>query len=204
MKDKQVLRLKWRGPWKFTDGKSDIAPQKKVPGVYLWVVGGPDNRHVSYVGQSSDLRQRFYDHMISILGGGYWLYKPETLTDVLPVCEEENISYKPNPDELNTDFVTQYDCYSKVAKRNLESYEIFWAEITGQTTAFRMSDDSFRKSVESLFIAALMSNEKTKVVLQNERRSLSWEEEDHLEVISNFPEGIQIAGLKHKMRYPEQ
>ena len=96
MKDKQVLRLKWRGPWKFTDGKSDIAPKKDVPGVYLWVVGGPHKRHVSYVGQSKNLRQRFYDHMISILGGGYFLYKPEALTDVLPVRIRRTSHISPN------------------------------------------------------------------------------------------------------------
>ena len=61
----QRVQLDWCGP--YTISKADKRSESDLPpparGIYMWVVGSPDHRIVTYVGQSKDIRKRTYEHV---------------------------------------------------------------------------------------------------------------------------------------------
>ena len=179
------ILLQWEGPFSLDtpDNRSQFHP-KDVPGVYLWTVRHPlENQtsfRISYVGETSSLRNRMHEHITSILGGKALLFEEEQFLRGTPL-NASTARYKPSRSENPfREFLEDFNKYSQLAYRNLVSYHFFWAE---------MSEDGglqglpSRKAVESALIAhAIKKNDP----LQNHSVSLSRKNSRKFMIESNF------------------
>lgn len=193
------IKLIWMGPFSLAtaDNRSKFIPPHK-PGVYLWTIAQHLDRQISfkisYVGQTSSLRDRMYQHISGILGGQSSLYGEEHLIQGEPP-EERHRRYTPGHKELLNEFLNDFKKYSQLAYQNLVSYSFFWAEMPEYGGRDGLS---FRNAVES----ALIKHVRYK--LQNDRPSLKPNNCPKVMIESEFleAEGLR-AVLPPTMSYGE-
>ena len=166
------IMLQWEGPFSLDtpDNRSQFHP-KDAPGVYLWTVTQPLERRISfrisYVGQTSSLRNRMHEHISNIFGGKSLLFEDGQLLKGTPL-NDSSVFYKPpdreNPFRVREFFLEDFNRHSQLAYTNLLSYRFFWAEMSKPDGPQVLL---FRKAVESALIGHAI---KMKDPLQNGRR----------------------------------
>jgi hypothetical protein len=177
-----TIDLAWTGPFRIQD--AEFAPPVYA-GLYLWVVGSPGNRTVSYVGQTDNIRRRMYEHVTSLLGGAYRLYDPSDMR-----AGRMEPLYKPEYDTYFAEFVGKFNTRSRLAYDNLVAYELFWASMEGSARE--------RRQVES----ALIHNARERgIPNENDRLSVGPDNCPRITVRSELPSGVVIAGIEDSVTY---
>ena len=199
----EKITLNWKGPFSIDtpDNRSKFLPPDK-PGVYLWTVAQHLEHlisfRVSYVGQTSSLRNRIYEHISGILGGQACLYGDEHLIQGEPP-EKSLRRYTPGQENLLNEFLKDFQKYSQLAYQNLVSYSFFWAEMPGYEGRDRLC---FRNAVESALIEHAHRNG---YLLQNDRLSLNPNNSPKILIESEFSEAEQLRTvLLPNMSYGEK
>ena len=179
--------LYWQGPFEIDPKKPDSFTPPSASGVYLWVAGKRGNRAVSYVGQTENLTERFYQHFASQLGGEYYLYDTKTIEDGLKLT---NV-YTPGSESFFTNFLPEWQRYTSLAMGNLTAYEFYWAEVKG--------DKLLRERIESALIHhAGQSN----VYLQNTRTTHAPHRCPAFRLDSILPAGVDsLIGISSSFKY---
>lgn len=160
------ITLQWEGPFSLDtpDNRSQFLP-KDAPGVYLWTVTQRLEHvisfRISYVGETSSLRDRMHEHVSAILGGKALLFEDGQLlkgTQLTPF-------YKPPLRHENPfrEFLEGFNKHSQLAYMNLVSYRFFWAEMSKYGGR---QGSPYRKAVES---ALIVDAKKRNDPLQNGR-----------------------------------
>ena len=146
------ISLQWEGPFRLDtpDNRSQFHP-KDAPGVYLWTVTQRlEHRisfRISYVGQTSSLRNRMHEHISDLLGGKALLFEDGQLhrgTQLTPFYEPPRRS-----ENSFREFLEGFNKHSQLAYMNLVSYRFFWAEMYGHGGR---QGSLFRRAVESALI----------------------------------------------------
>lgn len=181
------VTLHWSGPHHLRSQRaiSAFSPPAE-PGVYVWLVGTPRRRRVTYVGSSGNLRQRFYQHFVWTLGGGSWLWDVSTLRRGLELKPVYEI---PMRSDLRP-FLHSHETLSRLAYENLRAYEYLWATIPGGKEE--------RESLESALWDA--ANEQG-VTLQNERTPRAPSRCPRTRYRCHLPHGVTIRGLPFKFTH---
>jgi hypothetical protein len=80
-----LIRLDWQKTVAFPELDETFKVFEKnniTSGIYIWIWQGTPKR-VCYVGETSDFRARFSQHMIQLIGGGYNIYDTNNSDDLL-------------------------------------------------------------------------------------------------------------------------
>lgn len=186
----QKIELEWMGPFSVDtpDSRRSFIPPHQ-PGVYLWAVvqhsDSVSSFKVSYVGQTSNLRNRLYEHISGILGGLSSLYGDEHLVQG-EIPEKKLRKYEPSHANLLNEFISDFPKYSQLAYQNVMSYRFFWAEMPGYSGSVQ---SCFRKAVESALI------KYTGHQLQNTNLSLEPRNSPKILIESNFAKAEALRML---------
>ena len=118
------VTLNWEGPFMLDthENRERFSPPSNA-GVYIWVVGKQNDLRISYVGQSSNLEQRMYQHIFYTLGGAYLLYEDSHFLKGTSPTEK----YEPGLEGILTKFIPRFPELSRVAFRNLTLNRTYWA-----------------------------------------------------------------------------
>jgi|GEM_PF-2501148 len=188
------ITLEWKGPYSLHPNYEPSISAEDIPSspaVYMWTIATNEGHRIAYVGESGNLLSRQYQHIRDTLGGGYELYDDEYFNGSLPNKEAD--PYKPSPQDLNLEFVRNFESLSSRALRNLTSYRWFWAvpKESGEDVETKV-----RKLVESAIITEarerdphLRKNNELghgEGTIQNTRVSLRPRPECPIEVHSEF------------------
>jgi len=122
------ITLEWKGPYSLHPNYEPSISAEEIPSspaVYMWTIPLSEGYRIAYVGESGDLLSRQYQHIRDTLGGGCELYNDEYFNGSRPNKEAD--PYKPNPENLNLEFVRDFESLSSRALHNLTSYRWFWA-----------------------------------------------------------------------------
>jgi hypothetical protein len=170
------------------EGRRAFAPPIH-PGVYLWLTGDPPRLALSYVGQTKHLQQRFYEHSVSTLGGGYLLYEPKSLASGL----RQEPRYVPRYATYFRDFLDHWEELGHVAYQNLTSYHFTWAQVDG--------DKRLRESIES---ALICEARRLEAPLQNPRTSRDSSVATAIRIEHRLPPGVTLHGLVSPTEFGEE
>ena len=186
---KLEVHLDWKGPFKW-----DSLDPKPLPGLYLWVAGPGSPYTLSYVGESDNVRIRMRNHIIQLLGGGYWLWDIEKLRN----SDLGEGLYEPDKDAdeffSSGKYLAKLQEYLDHARDNLKEYSFFCA----YDEDGKLRDSNTRKSVESALLhnselyIGYKGNLKIERCLQNSQVSRTG---PTVRVKSKFKPGIKIKGI---------
>lgn len=126
------LVLDWKGPFSLASRshRTSFAPPASS-GVYLWTVANDIAPRIAYVGEASNLAERFYGHAVCTLGGAYCLYDDDHLVrgnTPVPL-------YRPSQKTLFTNFLDEPERFATLGLRNLMSYWFWWAVVDAERNA---------------------------------------------------------------------
>jgi hypothetical protein len=186
------IQLDWKGP--FFPGKSseNELPPEHISGVYIWAVNTPRGRLLAYVGKAENIRHRWCVHMYWHLGGGYSLYE----VDAMRKGEGLKKMYSSRRYEtVFTDFIPNLVGLAALAKRNIESYELYWASVVG--------DRALRTATESAIYWAIAKQAGTNaaILMQNDRPTPGPDRCLSVRCASRWPDGIKIEGLADQIDF---
>ena len=110
--------LEWKGPFSLASRahRTSFAPPASS-GVYLWTVANDIAPRIAYVGEASNLAERFYEHTFCTLGGAYCLYDDDHLVQgnkPVPL-------YRPSQTTLFMNFLGEPERFAMLGLRNLMS-----------------------------------------------------------------------------------
>jgi len=181
------IALEWKGPFGLgtPEQRAAFSPPMKS-GVYLWTVANDDCPRISYIGQASNLQERFYQHVFWTLGGAYRLYGEDHLVRGLP---PEDI-YVPSMENLLTSFLADDSSLRELARKELCTYRFWWATVKEQRVV--------REAVES---ALILSAKERGEPIQNPRVSRGQLRSPHLRVAPAFPVGTKIGSPAYAIEY---
>ena len=178
------ITLEWRGPFDLAshDHRVVFAPPT-TSGIYLWTVAA---HRVSYVGEATNLANRFYQHVFSMLGGAYCLYDEDHLSRETPPVPV----YRPSQESLFTTFFDDFDRHSRLAFRNLVSYRFWWATVDDKRKV--------RQAIESALIEEARQRGEP---IQNDRVSRGPSASVRLRITSVFQTEDKVKGISGTIQY---
>ncbi len=187
------VQLDWCGP--YTISKADKRSESDLPppvrGIYMWVVGSPDHRIVTYVGQSKDIRKRTYEHVVHNLDGKYRLYEPEALTG-----GQHKVEFQSDRATYRSDFLCDLVQHLELAPKNLLKYEVYWAELD--------KPKKLRESVESGLIDELKRLPSyAGTGIHDFRLSRASSAAPAVSVTCALPQGVSIPSFPQAFSYGE-
>ena len=182
-----TIGLRWEGPFSLdtNENRTRFRPPNNA-GVYIWAVGKENDLRISYVGQSSNLRNRMYEHIFSTLGGAYWLYEDAHFLS----GDKPSEVYRSGLENILGTYIPNFRELSVTAYRNLILNKIFWAILEANSKT--------RKLVESALIRDATENEEP---IQNERVSVKPTESVSLLINAPFPNGCRLHGNGKSIQY---
>ncbi len=200
--EKLNLTLEWKGPFGHVPGGStpwfyeQAELKESPPGVYLQTLLIKDQYFVYYVGEAKDLLDRTRQHIAGFLSGNYWVYDPAaTIKD-----QEKSKPYDPASKHYKG-FLEQSSELRAMAYDWLAALQLFvWIDAKHEL------DDRGQKLVESALIQKVFGQrpEGPGWLCDNVKVSRRTKAGESVELKMKFPNGIQVAGLPKRIRYPEQ
>jgi hypothetical protein len=95
---------------------------KNVCAIYIWGFGGPSSFKPYYVGKSENLKERFFMHLFTLIGGAYKIYDSKELFTL----DKNNVKYFPNSDNI-LDFIDNYETYKPHLQNMLDNFYFTYA-----------------------------------------------------------------------------
>ncbi|MGB3977140.1 MAG: hypothetical protein WBM02_00425 [bacterium] len=186
------INLIWEGPFTLSgDHPEERFKPPEVSGVYIWTIAEHLGYKLAYIGQTSNLRERFHQHILYTLGGGYELYKKDYFRKAIYPSKD----YGPGFDGIVSDFVVNFESRSKLAYENLMSYQFFWTPVNYSTKVL--------ESIESALISRVQECKETEQALQNGSPSRLPHSSVKIRLPKPFPSQIANPELVEEICYGE-
>jgi hypothetical protein len=155
-------------------------------GVYMWVVGKENDLRISYVGQTSNLRKRMYEHIFYTLGGAYWLYEDSHFVN----GANPEAKYAPGLEGILTQFIPYFSELSMVAYKNLTLNKIYWA-ILEEVEKTRILVESALIRQATIDSEPIQNERVTRLPIPSKPLLIKWP----------FPPGCRLHGVCEELSY---
>jgi len=140
--------LHFYGPFKFTGDEQALAkcPYAFSAGIYLWTVTDGASRFIHYVGETTKFLKRHKEHLTSILGLHYGLFRPDAVSarDPQPIYGG---MWRDKSDDPLTNAVVNWERHNHGVIAYLESLEIFFAPTSCDTDTRRHLEGSIARNL---------------------------------------------------------